>query len=547
MNAAEHDALVECLPLALLVANMDGRIQWANPAAAELTGHEVPTLLTMSVEDLIPEPLRQHHHHMRRQYSQAPVTRMMGGGKTSSFPLQRGDGHIIQIDIQLVPCHHRGQPAIMASLIDLRPVAMMLAQDMHRADMARSTFLANMSHEIRTPLNAIMGMSQLLEIDSPTPRQQDRLRQIENASEHLLAIVNDVLDLAQIETGHFKVAQAPLSIHEVVEQSVALVAHRAALKQLELNAHIDPGVPARVLGDARRIEQVLVNLLGNAVKFTPAGSVDLTVSTQSMGQDGVSLRFEVQDTGIGIAPEHIDTLFRPFSQVAQSAGRRFGGTGLGLAISRELSQAMGGDCGVSSIQGCGSCFWFTVSVAPWREAPSALGHVSLNPPPSTEAVAQALKGRRLLLVEDDRINQILMVDLLEALGAPQVDVAETGGQALEALSDQRYDLVFMDMQLPGLDGPEVTRQARTLPHCANVPIVALTANVLPEDVFRCLDAGMTMHLGKPFGRHELSRVIMRFLGVAPSFVPARVMPATHFTHLHAPATQGWHGGSQARQ
>jgi signal transduction histidine kinase/CheY-like chemotaxis protein len=479
---------------------------------ATLAGNEPQTLRGMRVEDLVPESLRRKHEALRRDYMNAPHARPMGRQAGNAFDLLRGDGTTIEVDVQLTPCAYAGEAAVVAVVRDLRTQALLGGEEAQRADTARSSFLATMSHEIRTPLNAIMGMAQLMQIDSPMERQRERLKGIEDASGHLLAIVNDVLDLAQIESGHLTQNRETFDITDVVGRSIAMVADRARLKHLALTHAIDAGVPRAMVGDARRIEQILVNLLSNAVKFTPAGQVDVHVGCREVASDGLQLRVEVRDSGIGIGREQLPNLFKPFRQLDQSAARRYGGTGLGLAISRHLARAMGGDCSVDSVLGKGSRFWFTVLVEPGRDSRLVGLDELVDPAYDPAEVAEALRGRRLLVVEDDRVNMIILVELLRALGAAAIDEAEDGQQAVEAAANGRYDLVFMDMQLPGIDGLEATRRLRSLPDFRSVPIVALTANVLAADVARCLDAGMDAHLPKPVVKNDLARALLRWLG-----------------------------------
>ncbi len=397
-----------------------------------------------------------------------------------------------------------------------------------RASEAKSEFLAAMSHEIRTPLNGIIGYADLL-LDRDHLRREDRhfLQLIQGSGAALLTVVNDILDVSKIEAGQFDLDPISFPFRALVEDTVAIVRGSALKTPLTMTCRIDPALPPHVLGDPNRLRQVLFNLLNNAVKFTPAGSVTLTVR-QAGGHPPSDepaterMRFEVTDTGIGIARAQQDRLFKRFSQVDGSIGRRFGGTGLGLAICRHLVTMMGGEIGVESTEGVGSTFWFTVVLPKCAEAvnPASLPSVS-GPgaaPSAHSASAVPLVGHaagraiRLLLVEDVRVNQELGRAVLE-LNGYRVDIADNGAQAVEAMTRMAsgvvsYDLVLMDIQMPGMDGMTASRLIRSLPAPASdVPIVAMTANVMPGQIAAFQDAGMNAHVGKPFKRAELYRTI----------------------------------------
>jgi len=511
---AALDSVFAASPSAMLVIAVAGEILRSNPAAEQLLGYSNHALAQMTVEDLVPPAMRQRHRLMRTGYMEHPRPRPMGTHAT--FPLVRGDGSIVEMDIQLSPIQYAGRPVVVAALRDLRSAG----TPMPPADaalQARGNFLANMSHEIRTPLNAILGMAQLLELDDPSPQQLDRLKRIEEASKHLLGIVNDILDLAKIEAGRVVLDPVVFDPAEVLERSIAMVADRAAIKRLEIRPHLAKEAAGRRLGDARRIEQILVNYLTNAVKFTPSGHIDVSFSHQA-GADGTTgwLRVEVADTGIGIDEAQLKRLFMPFQQADDGNARRYGGTGLGLAISRHLARAMGGDCGVTSSPGRGSTFWFTAQAAP------VLAVAAAPPARASDDLAEHRRrlharcmGRHILVVEDDAVNRIIVTELIRSVCGVQAEVAEGGEQALRSLERQRADLILMDMQMPGVDGLEATRRIRAMPGMASIPIVALTASVMADDVAQCIAAGMSGHLGKPLMAHDLARVIDHWLPELP--------------------------------
>jgi PAS domain S-box-containing protein len=493
---ASIEDLVTWSPVPQLIVSSEGRLLRWNDAALSLLCHDAASLAQIDVEQLLPPDLRRRHRLLRTGYFAQPRRRPMS--ELPSLPLLRGDGSTVEVQIELGPLALQGQSAV---LLNLREAPAPRAADAVEAAMeARMSFLASMSHEIRTPLNAILGMSQLLALDAPTERQRDRLRRIEDASTHLMGIVNDILDLSKIESGRLVVDAEPFDLRQLVEQSTALVADKARIKQLELRCHVKPDIPGPLVGDARRIEQVLLNLLGNAVKFTHHGHVALGVGWSPAPDGRVLLRFEVEDTGIGIAAEVLPMLFRPFRQADHGHTRRYGGTGLGLAISRQLARAMNGDCGARSVLGQGSSFWFTVQVG---RAPGAADVAPAPPRASTVALHRRWRGRRVLLVEDDLVSQIVAQELIRAVCGLEADVAVDGQDAVDKASATPYDLILMDMQLPVLSGLDATRRILALPGYAKVPIVALTANVMPEDVTRCMEAGMQGHLGKPIVADEL--------------------------------------------
>jgi PAS domain S-box-containing protein len=380
------------------------------------------------------------------------------------------------------------------------------------ASRAKSAFLANMSHEIRTPMNAIVGLSRLMSVSAVDARQADRIAKIERAAEHLMTLINDILDLSKIETGRLGLEVVVFSLPELLEQVQGLVTPQADARGLRLSVDA-PGLPEHLLGDPTRVRQALLNLASNAVKFTLEGSVTLRVRALDTTADGLLLKFEVEDTGIGIEPDQAVRLFKPFEQGDSSTTRRFGGTGLGLAITRRLAELMGGEAGLHSTPGHGSCFWFSARL---QCAAAASAKPATGPGTSAEMQARHT-GCRVLLAEDDAVNQEVALAMLEAANLV-VEVAHDGAMALQMALTEPFDAVLMDLHMPGLDGLDATRQLREAG--CNTPVIAITASAYPEDRQRCVAAGMNGFIAKPFEQGELYRELMTYLPVRPGPSPA---------------------------
>jgi len=372
------------------------------------------------------------------------------------------------------------------------------------ATRAKSAFLANMSHEIRTPMNAIIGLTHLMQRDTRDALGQDRLGKVADAAHHLMGIINDVLDLSKIDAGKLELEALDFDLDEMLARSCSMVAGSAHAKGLEL--HVDSSdLPKQVRGDPTRLSQVLMNLLGNAVKFTERGSVSLRGTPLERDAAGLRLRFEVRDTGIGIERERVGRLFDAFEQSDSSTTRRFGGTGLGLAVTRQLVELMGGTVGVESTPGVGSLFWVTVRVQHALAQGTRPAATADHRP-----AARARLGARVLLAEDNAINQEVARELLRAAGC-EVDVADNGRRAIEMARAGGYDLILMDVQMPELDGIEASRQIRAMSGLSRIPIIAMTANAFAEDRAACLAAGMNDHVAKPVHAATLYETLARWL------------------------------------
>ncbi|OYY45384.1 MAG: hypothetical protein B7Y56_05530 [Gallionellales bacterium 35-53-114] len=379
------------------------------------------------------------------------------------------------------------------------------------ANRAKSAFLANMSHEIRTPMNGIIGMTSIMQRGSVTPKQTEQLNKINTAAEHLLGIINDILDISKIEAGKLLLEEAPVSINKILGNVSTILSDRSKAKGIPILVE-SASLPPDLYGDPMRLQQALLNYATNAIKFTEKGEVTLRVFLQEQTEDAALLRFEVRDTGIGIPAETLPQLFSAFEQADNSTTRKYGGTGLGLAITRRLARLMGGQAGVESTPGAGSTFWFTASLIK-KSGESALASNTENA--DAEAVIrQRFHGRHILVVDDEPLNREVAHEQLQNAGL-DVDTAEDGAEAVVMARHKNYAAIFMDMQMPNMDGLDATRQIREISGYLDTPIIAITGNAFSEDKKRCIEAGMDDFLTKPIYPEVLFSTLLRWLEKLP--------------------------------
>ncbi len=539
-------SLLDNLPAPIHMTSLEHRLIVVNPAFCQLLKIDKSDLLGRAVHELpIPawvKPLLQIEEQLGPEsYWKDYVSELISPSgnpfyyRIVRFPVTYSQGQSPQafacawVDVtERVVANQRLEEVNqnLEQIVNERTHELMIAKDEAlAASQSKAEFLANMSHEIRTPLNAIIGLAHIALASKPEARQRTYLEKMRGSGEHLLEIINDILNFSRMEAGKLTLDHSEFSIDQLIDKTVDLVWEKAAAKGLQVKVVIDPQIPKSLLGDSLRLGQILINFCANAVKFTDGGSISIRATKVRDWQDRVEILFEVEDTGIGIAAEKLKNLFQPFQQVDASSARRFEGTGLGLSISKNLADLMQARIDVKSAAGQGSCFRLRVQLEKNNRAPSP-NILQVVPVPQSAAQVNC----SILVVEDNLLNQEIIQSLLESMGA-RVICVDSGPEAIVTVQRQQFDLVLMDIQLPGMDGMEATARIRELEQGKHLPIIAVTANALPGDRETYLAAGMDDYLSKPIEPVQLHRVLA-YWGNVSRIAETLVPNANSFEFLH---------------
>jgi len=513
------EASMDCI----LFTDESGKILEFNRAAEVVFGYPRQEVIGRNMTDVfVPPELRDRQRaNVERYMGAGELGSMLGRRLETSMIRKNGEPFLAEMTMQPIPLAEdaTGFAVFVRDITVVKKAEedLVNAKDAaESANRAKGAFLANMSHEIRTPMNAIIGMTELVLASELDHEQRDYLRTVLESSNSLLALLNDVLDFSKIESGRSDLEETEFDLRQSVEESIRSFLYRAKQKALGLSFEISPDTPDWLVGDPLRLQQILVNLVSNAVKFTDRGSICVRVQTVSTIEDTAVLRFEVSDTGIGIPANKCRKIFEEFEQADSSTKRRFGGTGLGLAICSRLVQMMQGEIGVDSEEGRGSLFYFTVSLGLPQNRPRTAETLAATPvvliaDRHAAEAGGAESGLRILLAEDSPANQKLALGLLKKHGH-HVVVANSGKEAYDAFLAQQFDLILMDVQMPDMDGFEATMAIRAAEHDSHVPIIAMTAHALKGDQERCLEAGMDDYIAKPVRAQTLFAAVSRVAG-----------------------------------
>ncbi len=533
-DAATHtQAILNHMLDGVITIDAHGIMESVNQAACAIFGYRLTEMQGHNVSLLMPEPDRGQHDGYLRHYQSTGEARLIGLGREvmgrrkdgSTFPMtlslsrmQRGGHNLFigcirditqQRNLAEELDRHRNH---LEALIAVRTTELTEARKQADAsNQAKSSFVAHMSHEIRTPMNAIMGFAHVLQKTDCTPQQQEGLEKIERAGKHMMAVINDVLDYTKVEADRMVLESTDFHLPTLLADVLALVNEMAQDKGLEVTL-LPCDVGPWLRGDPTRLRQALLNYVANAVKFTDMGtvSVGVTCLKETPSNGALLLRFEVRDSGIGIAADRVDQLFRPFEQANASTTRQYGGSGLGLAITARLARLMEGEVGVTSESGVGSTFWFTARLQKGMEPEAPHPNHAIAKEDAATVLAREYANARVLVVDDDLFNREVAAELLQALGLG-TETASDGFDAVTLASAQRFDAILMDVQMPLMNGLDATRRIRALPGWESTPILALTANAFAQDVQACLEAGMNDFVAKPISPPQLYATLLLWL------------------------------------
>jgi two-component system sensor histidine kinase/response regulator len=506
------DTVLDSIDAHVYMKDRERRFIYINAKTAEAMGLERQYVIGKVDRDVLPVAAADAYWEQDRQVFEH------GAHQAAQYQFTGIDGVTRQFWTVKVPVMRAGEVgAVIGLSTDVTELHKLKAQA-DAANLAKSNFLSNMSHEIRTPMNSIIGMSHLALKSVTSPKQRDYLEKIYHSSQHLLGIINDILDFSKIEAGKLELEVLDFSLDTLMQNIAHQLGEAAANKHLALEFDLAPGLSHQLRGDPLRLEQVLLNFAGNAIKFSGHGVVRICACLLQESASDTMVRFEVRDTGIGMTPAEVRELFKPFHQADPSTTRKYGGTGLGLVISKQLVELMGGAVGGDSAPGIGSSFWFTARLG------KGVSFMRTGPEPVPQAVLDQIAGACILLVEDNVFSQQVGQELLEEANATVV-VANNGKEAIDLMLRRRFDCVLMDLQMPVMDGFEATRMIRSDPRLRDAVVIAMTANAGRDDQAHALEAGMDEFVTKPTSPNQLLAVIARRLGKrAPGAALAEAAP-----------------------
>ena len=529
-SADQLRLLTDAAPIGIFQTDPSNRYVYTNPRWSEITGISAAKAAGREWDTIVAP---QERSGLNAELADGALDR---AELSHRFEISRPDSapRIVIVTSKSIPDNEGGIAGWVGTLGDVTAEADAEAAMTDARDRAtetsqlKSDFLANMSHEIRTPMNGVIGMTDLLLETELDDRQRDYAQTVRSSGEALLNIINDILDFSKVEAGKLTIEDIEFNLRSIVDDVVDLLVGPAKAKGLPLTPVIEGSIPDMVIGDPGRVRQVLINLIGNAIKFTHSGEIVVRVTQDDSGGGDTIIRFQISDTGDGIEPEKLATVFQPFVQGDSTTSRKYGGTGLGLSISSQLVALMGGNCGVSSRLGIGSDFWFTIAVhtGAGRATDAGIDHVnalataeattgSVEPATNGHTLTRSLSVRQgppglLLLAEDNPVNQRVAKAMLEHLGF-EVDVVDDGAEAVKAVTMTPYQAILMDCQMPILDGYQATREIRRVQGISTrTPIIAVTASAMSSDQQRCLAAGMDDYLPKPLSLLALDAVLARW-------------------------------------